>query len=72
VSLSSAQQSDSPHNPRHSTEELQAKRHLAQVADGLAELYELLENYGPTWYKEDHRERALSALRLVKKRQEAE
>lgn len=28
----------------------------------LAELFELLEEYAPTWYSEDHRRRAMSAL----------
>jgi len=28
----------------------------------LRELYELLEEYGPCWYTEDHRNRALTAL----------
>ena len=71
MSLSPMQQSDSPGYPHRSTEELEARRHLARVTDGLAELYALLENYAPTWYTERHHERALSALRVVKNLREA-
>jgi hypothetical protein len=28
----------------------------------LAELFELLENYGPAWYNEAHHDRAIAAL----------
>ena len=72
MSLSSAQPSDSPRYPGPSTEELRAKLHLERVTDGLAELYQLLEDFGPAWYQENHHDRALSALLLVKKLPEAE
>lgn len=29
----------------------------------LKELFELLEEYGPTWYTEEHHKRAVAALR---------
>lgn len=38
-----------------------------QLADVLEELYELLEEYGPYWYTQEHREKAESALQLLKK-----
>lgn len=38
-----------------------------QLADALEELYELLEEYGPSWYTQEHREKAESALQLLKK-----
>jgi hypothetical protein len=40
---------------------------LTQVADALAELYNLLEQYAPLWYTQEHHEKAESALRLTKK-----
>jgi hypothetical protein len=30
----------------------------------LRELYELLEDYAPAWYSEEHHERAVAALKL--------
>ena len=35
--------------------------------DALEDLYDLLEEYAPAWYTEEHRERAQAALRSVKK-----
>jgi len=32
----------------------------------LVELFDLLEEYGPSWYTEEHRDRAIAALRLLK------
>ena len=40
---------------------------LAQLADALAELHELLEGYAPTWYTLHHHEKAECALRSVKR-----
>ena len=36
----------------------------------LAELYELLEEYGPTWYSEEMHYRAEAALRVLRQSQE--
>jgi hypothetical protein len=44
-----------------------AKAQLARVTDALAELYQLLEDYAPTWYSEHHHKKAESALRVLKK-----
>lgn len=44
------------------------KLRLARAADVFAELYDLLEEYAPTWYTQHHHERAESALRLLNKR----
>jgi hypothetical protein len=52
---------------QHSNEALEMKLQLTQTTDVLAELYELLEKYAPTWYTQNHHEKAESALRLVKK-----
>jgi hypothetical protein len=40
----------------------------ARAADVLAELYKLLEEYGPAWYTEQYHSRAESALRLLNSR----
>lgn len=37
---------------------------VMQLAEALSDLYELLEQYSPTWYTSLHREKARSALRL--------
>ena len=39
---------------------------LTRGAEALAELYELLEEYAPSWYRQPHHERAESALRLLR------
>jgi hypothetical protein len=39
---------------------------LTRGAEALAELYELLEEYAPSWYRQQHHERAESALRLLR------
>jgi hypothetical protein len=36
------------------------------VGRAFLELFELLEEYAPTWYTEQHHERAFSALRVLK------
>lgn len=38
---------------------------LAGVAEGLRELFNLLEQYAPTWYTEEHHNRAVAALRVL-------
>jgi len=40
---------------------------LRHLANALAEVYELLEDYAPTWYTLHHQERVASALRSAKK-----
>jgi len=37
------------------------------VADVFRELFNLLEQYAPTWYTEQHHNRAVAALRLLEK-----
>jgi hypothetical protein len=37
-----------------------------QLADALEGLYELLEEYAPAWYTQEHREKAEAALRMLK------
>jgi hypothetical protein len=39
---------------------------LVNAVDSLAELYELLEDYGPIWYSEAVHDRALSTLVLLR------
>lgn len=39
---------------------------LAEVAHVLSELYELLEEYAPSWYTKEHHDKAVAALRLAK------
>lgn len=38
----------------------------AAAVQALAELYELLEEYGPTWYTEELHHRAEAALRVLR------
>ena len=38
---------------------------LAGVAEVLRELFNLLEQYAPTWYTEEHHNRAVGALRVL-------
>ena len=38
----------------------------AAAVEALAELYELLEEYGPTWYTEEMHHRAEAALRVLR------
>ena len=48
------------------------QRRLAYGVEVLQELLNLLEQYAPTWYTEEHRRRALTALRgLEESRQPA-
>jgi hypothetical protein len=37
-----------------------------QLAAALEDLYELLEEYAPAWYTQEHREKAEAALRMIK------
>ena len=38
---------------------------LDEAREALIELFDLLEEYGPIWYTEAHRERALAAIRAT-------
>ena len=40
---------------------------VQEVAKTLQELLELLEDYGPVWYTEEHHKRALEARRILEK-----
>jgi len=44
------------------------KVQLSRATDTLAELCELLEEYGPQWYTQHQQERAESTLRMLGKR----
>ena len=37
------------------------------VAEAFLESFELLEEYAPRWYTEDHHQRALTAWRILQK-----
>ncbi|HEY1263158.1 MAG TPA: hypothetical protein VGF06_06525 [Terriglobales bacterium] len=37
-----------------------------QLAEALHNLYDLLEEYAPAWYTQEHREKAEAALRMLK------
>ena len=43
------------------------KTEQPSLADALGDLCNLLEDYAPAWYTEEHRERAQAALRSDKK-----
>jgi hypothetical protein len=42
------------------------KLQLTRAMEALAELYGLLEEYAPSWYTQQHHQRAESALRLLR------
>jgi hypothetical protein len=42
-----------------------AQSESANPKEVLGELFDLLEEYAPTWYTNEHRNRALSALRRL-------
>ena len=39
-----------------------------RLVDALSELHDLLEQYAPSWYTQEHHEKALAALRPLRKR----
>lgn len=39
---------------------------FTKLAEALSDLYNLLEQYAPTWYTQAHREKARAALCLAK------
>lgn len=39
---------------------------VIEARDSLIELFDLLEEYAPTWYTQAHRARALAAIRALK------
>lgn len=41
------------------------------VAEVFEQLFNLLEEYAPAWYTEEHHNRALAALRIIKESQQA-
>jgi hypothetical protein len=42
-----------------------ADRALDEAREALIELFDLLEEYGPVWYTEVHRDRALAAIKAL-------
>ncbi len=40
----------------------EAELDRARLVEALAELHNLLEEYAPTWYTQEHHEKAMSAL----------
>ena len=38
----------------------------AKVADVFIELFNLLEEYAPAWYTEEHHQRAMAALQVLR------
>jgi len=48
-----------------SQEQAQLESQLRTLAAALLELYALLEEYAPTWYTEQHHNRAEAALRTL-------
>ncbi|PYU54373.1 MAG: hypothetical protein DMG55_31725 [Acidobacteria bacterium] len=53
--------------PKQMNEASEMRLQLRHLANALAEVYELLEDYAPTWYTLHHQERVVSALRSAKK-----
>lgn len=49
--------------------ELEAENRIdrQRLVDALADLHQLLEEYAPSWYTQEHHEKAESALQLSEK-----
>lgn len=45
---------------------LESEQERARLVDALRKLYDLLEEYAPSWYSPEHHERAESALLSAK------
>lgn len=54
------------HKPATDPPDLQQK--CLRLSEALKDLYELLEEYSPAWYTEEHHEKARAALDLKPKR----
>ena len=44
------------------------REELKQILDALQMLFDVLEEYAPCWYTEEHHERALAALAMTNRR----
>jgi hypothetical protein len=44
---------------------MQVRYQVLQLQETLKMLYDLLENYAPPWYTQEHHDKADAALRLV-------
>lgn len=44
-----------------------ASPELESIAEAFRELFDLLEQYAPVWYSEEHRYRAVAALGILEK-----
>ena len=44
----------------------EAERQRSRLVDALSDLHDLLEQYGPAWYTEEHHEKAELALLAVR------
>ena len=64
--LAGTKRSEASSCEQHSNAALEMKLEMARATDVLPVLYELLEKYTATWDKQNHHEKAESALRLVK------
>jgi len=40
----------------------------ARLVDALSELHDLLEEYAPSWYTEEHHDKAMAAMQALGKR----
>jgi hypothetical protein len=49
--------------PREKSDALQPQ--LAAIVEAFRELFNLLEEYAPSWYTEEHHNRAVAALRAL-------
>jgi hypothetical protein len=66
VILNRTEQSDVSSLAQLPDDASELKRHLIRPAEVLAELYGLLEEYAPSWYTQQHHQRAESALRPLR------
>jgi hypothetical protein len=67
VNLGHTEQLEVSSFPKQMNEASEMRLQLTQLAEALAGLYRLREDYAPTWYTFDHHERVESALRSMKK-----
>ncbi len=65
--LGRSEQSDVNSHPHRLNATAEMELQLAQLANALAELYHLLEQYAPLWYTEEQHDKANWALGSLKK-----
>ena len=55
------------HSPSDEKTQVPCNARCGVVAEAFVELFQLLEEYAPVWYTEEHHNRALAALAVLQK-----